>query len=221
MVITSTTGNRVVRKGSRVRIPPSPPAANCRSQYRNSLWWIAIFLLPERKYSFRQPWPCWSAHSPLLLLFRKKSRSAHLFGCRLPHDGSSSLPTFLRTASIQLPLPVFCGRRGILCPKHQKKPVGNLPHLLEEKFHFRQITPCPGILFPIFGRLKAPLCRKNRCNGVSMRLPGDLHRPLCYLRTNMSRSPRGMTASASASFRSSLPTLKRFAISQRVSPPSA
>ena len=156
MVITSTTGNRVVRKGSRVRIPPSPPAANCRSQYRNSLWWIAIFLLPERKYSFRQPWPCWSAHPPLLLLFRKKSRSAHLFGCRLPHDGSSSPPTFLRTASIQLPLPVFCGCRGILCPKHQKKPVGNLPDLLEEKFHFRQIAPCPGILFPIFRALKSP-----------------------------------------------------------------
>ena len=133
VVITSTTGNRVVRKGSRVRIPPSPPAANCRFQYRNSLWWIAIFLLPERKYSFRQPWPCWSAHPPLLLLFCKKSRSAHLFGCRLPHDGSSSPPTFLQTASIQLPLPVFCGRRGILCPKHQKKPVGNLPHLFARK----------------------------------------------------------------------------------------
>ena len=30
----------------------------------------------------------------LLLLFRKKSRSAHLFGCKRPYDGSLSLPTF-------------------------------------------------------------------------------------------------------------------------------
>ena len=35
-------------------------------------------------------------HPPasLLLLFRKKSRSAYLFGCKRPHDGSLSLPTF-------------------------------------------------------------------------------------------------------------------------------
>ena len=32
--------------------------------------------------------------APLLLLFRKKSRSAHLFGCKRPHNGSLSLPTF-------------------------------------------------------------------------------------------------------------------------------
>ena len=31
---------------------------------------------------------------PLLLLFRKKSRSAHLLGCKRPRDGSLSLPTF-------------------------------------------------------------------------------------------------------------------------------
>lgn len=31
---------------------------------------------------------------PLRLLFRKKSRSAHLFGPKRPHDGSPSLPTF-------------------------------------------------------------------------------------------------------------------------------
>lgn len=24
------------------------------SEYRNSLWWVAIFSLPERKYPFRQ-----------------------------------------------------------------------------------------------------------------------------------------------------------------------
>lgn len=35
-----------------------------------------------------------SALTPLLLLFRKKSRSAHLFGCKRPHDGSLSLPIF-------------------------------------------------------------------------------------------------------------------------------
>ena len=36
------------------------------------------------------------SHPPasLLLLFRKKSRSANLFGCKRPHDGSLSLPTF-------------------------------------------------------------------------------------------------------------------------------
>ena len=31
---------------------------------------------------------------PLLFLFRKKSRSAHLFVCKRTHDGSLSLPTF-------------------------------------------------------------------------------------------------------------------------------
>ena len=31
---------------------------------------------------------------PLLLLFRKKSRSAPLLGCKRPRDGSLSLPTF-------------------------------------------------------------------------------------------------------------------------------
>ena len=35
-----------------------------------------------------------SALTPLLLLFRKKSRSAHLFGCKRPHNGLLSLPTF-------------------------------------------------------------------------------------------------------------------------------
>lgn len=35
-------------------------------------------------------------HPPasLLLLFRKKSRSAYLFGCKRPHDGLLSLPAF-------------------------------------------------------------------------------------------------------------------------------
>jgi len=31
---------------------------------------------------------------PLRLLFRKKSRSARLFGPKRPHDGSLALPTF-------------------------------------------------------------------------------------------------------------------------------
>ena len=35
-----------------------------------------------------------SALTPLLLLFRKKSRSARLLGCKRPHNGSLSLPTF-------------------------------------------------------------------------------------------------------------------------------
>ena len=32
--------------------------------------------------------------APLLLLFRKRARSARLFGCKRPHDGSQSLPPF-------------------------------------------------------------------------------------------------------------------------------
>ncbi len=32
--------------------------------------------------------------TPLFLLFHKRSRSAHLFGCRRPHDSSLSLPAF-------------------------------------------------------------------------------------------------------------------------------
>ena len=35
-----------------------------------------------------------SALTPLLLLFRKKSRSARLLGCIRPRNGSLSLPTF-------------------------------------------------------------------------------------------------------------------------------
>ena len=37
--------------------------------------------------------------------FRKKSRSAHLFGCKRPHDGSLSLPTFCEFERVQLPPP--------------------------------------------------------------------------------------------------------------------
>ena len=37
--------------------------------------------------------------APLFLLFRKKSRSARLFGCKRPHDGSLSLPTFCEFGS--------------------------------------------------------------------------------------------------------------------------
>ena len=43
--------------------------------------------------------------TPLLLLFRKKPRSARLYGCKRPHDGAPSLPTFceLREAATRLP----------------------------------------------------------------------------------------------------------------------
>jgi hypothetical protein len=34
------------------------------------------------------------ALTPLLLLLRKRSRSACLFGCKRPHDSTLSLPTF-------------------------------------------------------------------------------------------------------------------------------
>ena len=50
-----------------------------------ALLWL-IFLSTTEKISHPP--------APLLLLFRKKSRSAHLFGCKLPHHGSLSLPTF-------------------------------------------------------------------------------------------------------------------------------
>ena len=36
----------------------------------------------------------------LLLLFRKKSRSAYLFGCKRPHDGSLSLPAFCESQGV-------------------------------------------------------------------------------------------------------------------------
>ncbi len=39
--------------------------------------------------------------------FRKKSRSAHLCGCKRPHDGSLSLPTFCEFERVQL-LPPKC-----------------------------------------------------------------------------------------------------------------
>ena len=34
----------------------------------------------------------------LFLLFRKKARAPHLFGCKRPHDGSLSLPPFYEYA---------------------------------------------------------------------------------------------------------------------------
>ena len=36
----------------------------------------------------------WSVLIPLLLLFRKRSRSRRLFACKRAHDGFGSLPTF-------------------------------------------------------------------------------------------------------------------------------
>jgi len=36
--------------------------------------------------------------APLFLLFRKKARSAYLFGCKRPHDGALSLPPFYEYA---------------------------------------------------------------------------------------------------------------------------
>ena len=43
--------------------------------------------------------------APLLLLFRKKSRSARLYGCKRPQGGAPSLPTFceLRETAARLP----------------------------------------------------------------------------------------------------------------------
>ena len=40
--------------------------------------------------------------APLFLLLRKKSRSARLFACKRPHDGSLSLPTFCEFAGSTL-----------------------------------------------------------------------------------------------------------------------
>lgn len=42
VVITSATGNRVVRKGSRVRIPPSPPL-KCQARDEKFYLWLDIF----------------------------------------------------------------------------------------------------------------------------------------------------------------------------------
>jgi len=36
----------------------------------------------------------------LLLLFRKKSRSAYLFGCKRPHDGFAVAASFLRVTRV-------------------------------------------------------------------------------------------------------------------------
>ena len=56
-----------------------------------------LFLAPRRSkvrfapiFFFKENHP----PAPLLLLFRKKSRSRRLFGCKRPHNGSLSLPTF-------------------------------------------------------------------------------------------------------------------------------
>ena len=52
---------------------------------------------PRRsKVRFASTFLCKKSHpsASLLLLFHKKSRSAHLFGCKRPHDDSLSLPTF-------------------------------------------------------------------------------------------------------------------------------
>ena len=50
--------------------------------------------------------------APLLLLFRKKPRSTRLFGCKRPHDGSLSLPTFCEfrssTATAEIESLVIC-----------------------------------------------------------------------------------------------------------------
>ena len=43
-----------------------------------------------------------SALTPLLLLFRKRSRSAHLLGCKRPRDGLLSLPTFCGLITISI-----------------------------------------------------------------------------------------------------------------------
>ncbi len=64
------------------------------------------------------------SHSPvpLLLLFRKKLRSAHLFGCKRPHNGSLSLTTFCEYDALRFyklrSAPFRCSRnfRPLHCP---------------------------------------------------------------------------------------------------------
>ena len=94
-----------------MRPPKCPPLPDLRSAIRNKL--PAAFSLQgstiSRIYfvsllhvgaSFISLAPIFcenrSALTPLILLFRKKSRSARLFGCKRPHDGSQSLPTFCK-----------------------------------------------------------------------------------------------------------------------------
>ena len=54
--------------------------------------------------------------------FRKKSRSAHLFDCKRPHDGSLSLPTFCEFERVQLP-PPKCRKYFFMWLRHFVEPV--------------------------------------------------------------------------------------------------
>ena len=107
------TRNQVVLTGSWVRIPPAPPrrsklciacsdfftkirarSRRCSSFPRKAGGFAGtpnISCVSLAAYIFAK---AAGALIPLRLLFRKKSRSARLFGCKRPHDGSLSLPTF-------------------------------------------------------------------------------------------------------------------------------
>lgn len=110
---------------SRVRAPLSPP---CRSKVR-----FAPFFLQEK-------------HPPASLhfLFHKKLRSARLFGCKRPYDGSLSLPAFAcyegLTPTAEMPKKIFS------CDSH-KNPRTSVPGF----FLFR-FAPFFSINTRIFGR---------------------------------------------------------------------
>ena len=113
VVITGLTRNQVVLTGSWVRIPPAPPrrsklciacsdfftkirarSRRCSSFPRKAGGFAGtpnISCVSLAAYIFAK---AAGALISLRLLFRKKSRSARLFGCKRPHDGSLSLPTF-------------------------------------------------------------------------------------------------------------------------------
>ena len=67
-------------------------------------------------------------HPPasLLLLFRKKSRSAYLFGCKRPHDGSLPLPTFYELRGFKRPCETAENIFFIVLRQKQKGPLWGL-----------------------------------------------------------------------------------------------
>lgn len=80
----------------RVQVPPRAPS-------RSKLWIACsdLFYMSERAHAAAPP-------------FRKKSRSAHLLGCKRPRNGSLSLPTFCEyessTPTAEMPKKSFsCG----------------------------------------------------------------------------------------------------------------
>ena len=97
--------------------------------------------------------------APLLLLFRKKSRSACLLGCKRPHNGLAVATHFLRVVRVQLPSPksrniffIVLRHRKIRQPKgfrifsfyvcYKKHPLVGCPFHNFGKNSFSLFSPC-------------------------------------------------------------------------------